>query len=144
MKLRPLVVMRRRQRMICERFWKNRLGAISHFVRTASGRTKGHLSRWWLWPWPQPPASRVWSQNGPLSCGASEHRSDRITILGPSECISDVFSWTKPFRLHYSINTSKPNRNELALRNTQSKPSPPQLYYLDHNIYIQYHDMFRL
>jgi hypothetical protein len=27
---------------------------------------------------------------------------------------------------------------------TQSKPSPLQLYYLDHNIHIQYHDMFRL
>jgi hypothetical protein len=27
---------------------------------------------------------------------------------------------------------------------TQSKQSPPQLYYLDHNIHIQYHDMFRL
>jgi hypothetical protein len=26
---------------------------------------------------------------------------------------------------------------------TQSKPSPPQLYYLDHNIHIKYH-MFRL
>jgi hypothetical protein len=29
-------------------------------------------------------------------------------------------------------------------KTSQSKPSPPQLYYLDNNIHIQYHDMFRL
>jgi hypothetical protein len=32
----------------------------------------------------------------------------------------------------------------LYREHTQSKPSPLQLYYLDHNIHIQYHDMFRL
>jgi hypothetical protein len=43
--------------------------------------------------------------------------------------------------LSYHVGPSSPYRQKSV---SQSKPSPPQLYYLDHNIHIQYHNMFRL
>jgi hypothetical protein len=60
----------------------------------------------------------VWSRGKRSDCGHSNGISDHV------EC--------------------REIRDYLSESYTQSKPSPPQLYYLDHNINIQYHDMFRL